>query len=680
MKKQAMLWAGLAVCATGPMAWADEPVTTKDLVVTATRQPTDISTLAGNTQVISQDAIDFTKAGRPSELLNQIPGLNIQQGSGEEHLTAIRSPVLNGGAGAGSFLYLEDGVPLRAAGFADVNGLMDGNIDQAGAIEVVRGPGSALYGSNAEHGMINFISRAPSRTAQADLDVNTGSNGLWRGMTSVSNTFGDQGVRISGLVNHTDGWRINTRVDNQKISLQDVITTGDRTVSTLISADNLAQQTGTYITTTDAYKNRTLAMTNPIAGAYRKASALRAQTRWQEDLDDSLQLSITPYVRYVGMNFMMHYVPSYAIQQNEHVSIGSQFALYKVLDGGHKVIVGTDVEYTNGNVSEFQNKATFVLSGNSYTQGMHYDFSVNDTVIAPYVHSEWQVLDHTRVTAGMRYEEAMYEYTNNIATGTSGLYKRPGNRTDRFGTFTPKLGVVQQWSEHQNTYLNLSTGSRAPQVTDLYELQSKQTVGQIKSERLRSLELGERGKIGDVTFDLASYWMMKDHYFYRAADGTNVIDGKTQHRGLELSASAPLAFGFDIGASTSYALHTYDFNRTDSTVINSVHKGGLVPGAPRSLANVRLGYHFAKDLRGEGEWVHVGGYYTDNADTHFYGGHDVFNLRLTAKATDALSFYGAVMNVADIGYADRAAITTTGVDQYFPGAPRTFMAGVSAHF
>ena len=51
-------------------------------------------------------------------MLNRAPGVHIHRGSGQEHLTAIRSPVLVGGAGAGSFLYLEDGIPMRAAGFA----------------------------------------------------------------------------------------------------------------------------------------------------------------------------------------------------------------------------------------------------------------------------------------------------------------------------------------------------------------------------------------------------------------------------------------------------------------------------------------------------------------------------------------------------------------------------------
>ena len=44
----------------------------------------------------------------PSEILNTVAGVNIHRGSGQEHLTAIRSPVLTGGAGAGSFLYTLD--------------------------------------------------------------------------------------------------------------------------------------------------------------------------------------------------------------------------------------------------------------------------------------------------------------------------------------------------------------------------------------------------------------------------------------------------------------------------------------------------------------------------------------------------------------------------------------------
>ena len=50
---------------------------------------------------------------QPAEALNRLPGVGIQQGSGAEHLTAIRSPVLTGGAGADNRLVQSSGLPRQ---------------------------------------------------------------------------------------------------------------------------------------------------------------------------------------------------------------------------------------------------------------------------------------------------------------------------------------------------------------------------------------------------------------------------------------------------------------------------------------------------------------------------------------------------------------------------------------
>lgn len=670
------------IAASSPAAAADqtEAYSLGDIVVTGTRQERNLVDLAGNTSIIDSQRIDATMPGRPAEILNQVPGLGVQQGSGEEEITAIRSPVLNGGAGQGSFLLLEDGVPLRAAGFGNVNGLYEVNAEQAGSIEVVRGPGSALYGSNALHGLINVIPRAPSPTLESEVDVTTGSYGFWQGMGTVSDTDGNNGYRLSVEDHHESGWRDDTRMDEQKFVARDIWRSGDDIITATTSGQNLNQQTGAYIIGKDTYLNHDLAKTNPVPNAYRKADSVRSMIRWQHNLSDSLQLSITPYVRYTEMDFRMHYVPSLAIQQNAHYSFGVQNALYKAFDSGHSIILGTDAEYTDGWYNEFQDKPTFTQGGSLYPQGLHYNLNVASAVAAPYIHSEWQLLEHTRLTAGVRLEETTYDYVNNASTGIFGLYQRPASRSDSFTTVTPKLGAVQQWQPWLASYTNLARGARAPQVTDLYELQNKQTIGQVKPETVDSAEIGTRGHLDDLHFDTAAYWMTKSHYFYRAADGTNVPDGKTLHRGVEVELTAPLPARFDIGVAATYALHTYAFNRPDSTLINTVIKGTSMPEAPRTIANARLGHTVAPDVRAEIEWVHMGSYFTDNANTHSYGGHELFNFRVTAKINDALSLHAKILNIVDRAYADRAAITTTGQDEYFPGTPRTVMAGVTARF
>jgi len=117
-----------------------------------------VGEMAASIDILAAEALDTISLVHPAEALNRVAGVNIHRGSGQEHLTAIRSPVLTGGAGAGSFLYLEDGVPLRAAGFANVNGLFEAGTEFANKVEVFKGPGPAFYGSNAVHGLINVQS------------------------------------------------------------------------------------------------------------------------------------------------------------------------------------------------------------------------------------------------------------------------------------------------------------------------------------------------------------------------------------------------------------------------------------------------------------------------------------------------------------------------------------------
>jgi len=97
----------------------------EEIVVTNERRVQTAMSVPLSVDVLSRARLTDTSAIHPAELLNTASGVNIHRGSGQEHLTAIRSPVLTGGAGAGSFLYLLDGVPLRAAGFGNVNGLFE---------------------------------------------------------------------------------------------------------------------------------------------------------------------------------------------------------------------------------------------------------------------------------------------------------------------------------------------------------------------------------------------------------------------------------------------------------------------------------------------------------------------------------------------------------------------------
>ena len=74
-----------------------------------------------------------------------MPGVHVNVTGGEGHMTAIRQPITTSAV----YIYLEDGIPTRSTGFYNHNVLYEINVPQLAGIEVSKGPGSALYGSDA---------------------------------------------------------------------------------------------------------------------------------------------------------------------------------------------------------------------------------------------------------------------------------------------------------------------------------------------------------------------------------------------------------------------------------------------------------------------------------------------------------------------------------------------------
>ena len=125
----------------------------------------------------------------------------VQRGSGQESLTAIRSPVLTGAGSCGAFLFLENGVPIRPVGFCNVNEMLEINTEQADAIEVLRGTGTALYGSNSVHGTINVLQDAPAGAAAvAARDSASGPDEYTRGSLVAAHAGRDDRLRRQGAV------------------------------------------------------------------------------------------------------------------------------------------------------------------------------------------------------------------------------------------------------------------------------------------------------------------------------------------------------------------------------------------------------------------------------------------------------------------------------------------------
>ncbi len=637
-----------------------------EIIVTATRVPESRVRYAGSVSRLNESVLDDLAVVHPAESLNQLASVNIQRGSGQEHLTAIRSPVLTGGAGAGSFLYLEDGVPLRAAAFANVNGLFEAGTEFASGMEVVKGPGSVLYGSNALHGLVNILSRPADRGVPAYIRLTANDDGY----VGLSATARAGVVRTNLALTHDNGFRDDSGYDQQKVQIRLDDQWGAWTVQALASYVNLNQETAGFIRGPEAYKDPDIQFTNPNPEAYRDSWALRGYLRLERDVGDDGRLQITPYARDTEMEFLRHFVPGAAREKNGHHSFGVLSALYM-----GDWIAGLDVELTNGFYDEFQEGPRVF----SYVQGAHYDYEVDNLIIAAYLQKDWQLSQKTTLTAGVRVDYADFDYDNKIDSGVFGRFKRVDDRSDDFWLATPKLALSHTINDRATLYGRLARGARVPQVSDLYSLQVNQEVGEIKEETLDSAELGLKGQWGGLRYDVSGYYMEKDNFFFRNSNGFNVVDGKTSHKGVEIETYGDINDFLSIRASASLAEHLYEFTDIVSSASSSIHKGDDVDTAPHTTAHVTLIAHLTPDWSGEVEWRHMGDYYTDPGNTAQYDGHDIWVVRTQYETDFGVNLFGRVDNLFDKDYADRADFAF-GDERYFPGRPRTFFFGLSKTF
>ncbi|NIB40482.1 TonB-dependent receptor [Pseudomaricurvus alkylphenolicus] len=656
------------------------------MVVTATREGSLLKDIAGNTSLVTQDALKLVGHSHIQEALARVPGVNLARGNGQEYLPALRSPVLTGAGACGSILAAVDGIPLRSAGFCNINELFEAPSEQAQRIEVVRGPGSALYGSNAMTGVINVITPSVTEKSFWSLGLEAGPHDYSRLKYSQSERMGDHGLRADLVLAHDGGYRDDSGFDQQKLTLRHEYGTENLSYTTTLQASNLNQETAGYVNGTDAYKDSDLQDSNPNPEAYRDATALRLATQVVYTLDEQRRWVVTPYLRYTDMDFLQHFLPGDPLEENGQKSLGLQSAYFHNLNEKLKIIAGLDLEYTDGFLKQSQDAPT---RGSAFLQatipeGKHYDYQVDAIMAAPFVHANWDLSEKLSVQAGLRFEVMDYDYDNRMLDGRTAedgtacgfggcRYSRPADRDDRFENWSPKLGVLYRIDNDTQVYANVSQGFRAPQATELYRLQRAQQVADLDSESLDSLEIGLRGQQSLVAYEVIAYAMKKENVIFRDSDFFNVADGETRHLGLELALSYSINEQWDVALSASYAEHEYD----DDRVLGGIAiDGNEVDSAPKHFGNLRLGWNPVANARAELEWVHQGDYYTDPENLHSYEGHDILNLRGTWQVNQSTRLTARATNLTDREYAERADYSGFSGDRYFPGEPRSLYVGV----
>ena len=653
-------------------------------IIVLEKKITNLDGWSQNLSISSLSSDDLVKlqAQHPKQIFRRVPGVWISRGSGQEHLTSMRSPVLTGPGACGSFLLMEDGVPVRPSGFCNVNGLFETSYELSQGIEAITGPASARYGANAMHGVINVLTK--DLKSENTFSTNLGPNDYQNIKLSVGDL---EEWKLNALITTNDGFRENSGYDQQKINFKSKLVIKGWDGSFNLNFTNLNQETAGYINGLDSYKNPFLNKKNGNPEAYRDANSLRTSLKLVKKNENGVS-SLVPYFRKNEMEFLQHYLPGTPVEKNNHTSLGAIFQ--KIINLGEMTWVnGFQIEMAKMDLKETQQNAltdSSAFNNATRPKGKHYDYQGNSKVFALFSGIEGVNLGNNLIGFGdIRAESIHYSYDNKMLDGNTRddgsicgfggcYYNRPADRTDVHQEISLRLGLETD-NDGINYFAQSSLGFRPPQINEAYRLQKKQSVSDLDSEKLSMFEIGSKFGFYRVNGSISFYKGKKKNSIFRDSENFIIDNGKTNHEGMELTSRVEFLNANSLSATLTYGDHKYKFS-SDTSTREKIRNGNTIDTAPKLMGNLMWAFSINDLISTEIEIEYIDSYFTDAANLHEYECHTLFHLRTSWNYSSKLKGYLRIENLTDENYAERADFNAFGGDRYFPGLPREAYIGL----
>lgn len=183
-------------------ALLSSPALAEELVVTANRVETAAEKLGSSVSVVTAADIARRQARTADEVLRDLPGLSVSRAGGPGGVTGVRIR----GAEAYYTKVIIDGVdmsdPSKPQSSFDFANLLASDIER---IEVVRGPQSLLYGSDAIGGVVNIITKKGKGEPKVSAFIEGGSRHTYNGSTNVSGSVDRVSYAFNAARSESDG-------------------------------------------------------------------------------------------------------------------------------------------------------------------------------------------------------------------------------------------------------------------------------------------------------------------------------------------------------------------------------------------------------------------------------------------------------------------------------------------
>ena len=579
-----------------------------DMVVTATRTESKMVDVPVNATVISAEKIADRHYLDVADVLKDVPGATVMDTGVGAYEKKI---VLNGDERVlvlvdGKRVNIDMGTMSRAS--YDLNQMPD--VSMIERIEVVKGHGGALYGSDAVGGVVNIITKKMDHS-YGKVSMGFGSHQARDAKAMYTIKEGKTGVMVAaskykqGYHEYKDAkteankrWPAASTYENEKVSVK--LSQELSETSNLELGYDFSKFEGVRSYSTKA---KSASFSN------KKTNDFYAKYDWTVNGKDQgfIQLYRNKY-DYYNAGDMYETDTGFEAQQNI------------TLSDNNRLVVGASYRKAKA------------LNATSYTA----EKSINNKAV--FVSDQWEFAPNWTLDAGVRYDK----------------HSTAGSKT------TWSAGLNKKFDENSHAYINWGQVFKAPTLDDLYYYSvmewgsSKyENYGNpnLKPEKGDTWTIGYGTKIADKTSVNISYFQSKledaiDWDTTYSANGSVSIArnvDKQKKNGMELSVGHELNDNWDLEASYTYI-----------RVKNNEHGSGYVRDANYIPNMYRFGVRYHDDLWNADLFLRGG----SGADKRAYVDSKYMTLDMSVayKATKDLSFYAKGYNLFNKAYAESAGV------------------------
>jgi iron complex outermembrane recepter protein len=643
---------------------------------------------AGQTQTtLDRSQFDDRPAFTVGDILSESPGISVKQGNGPRDIgISIRGSNARNGFGIRNLVIFDDGFPVTQPDGLSRSDLIDPRA--YGAIDVIRGPSSALYGNYATGGALNFRTRPGGTIDGIEYGVDGGSFGYLNNYLAAGKKVGNFEASLFASDARGDGFIGNSSFNTQTVNFLATLqaTWDDRFTVKFINNDlnirlpirsSLNQfdqnpfQQGCATGATAALGCGTVKLFN---NGFNSAAGTSSETaeqaglgrddrrtivggRWEHDFDNTTTWR-NQFVfddrninQPTGSTSAIGDFPSYnymsdITKRGEFLGMDST----AFVGGFYNTLTASSNTW---NVMPGGNATLGMLQSNLFSDTTNYGFRGRE---------ELRLTSSLTAVVGVGWETTVLKGLNTAYTytGPAGITTTALTAADRqFQNTAPELALLYKLNNEWLFRARAAAGYGTPQVSNLFVLQSGLSGNNTQLDTQKNLGY-------DLGFDWTPNNALKlsatgFYEFFRnelvsqatplAGISFTFNAPKSEHHGVELAADWKFYPGWRFMTAYTYLdeVYTqYTENITNGAVFGFNRAGNKIPGISPNELTTRLGYdEWSGRLAGLGAFVEVqwkDAFYMDNANLLKAPGYELVNVNVHYK-TDLASDYFKTLNL-----------------------------------